>query len=261
MKYEIMPEDVHVSGLRLETQQHATNPRNTEMKTPEMLARALSGTRENSQNKENLVPEQPGSGRGRRRMVVSTSRSPLPSDYPRAPLQDITACMHALQISTSRISTRMQTHRIIPPRQSITHDSPEQERSAQEGPLQVAQTTMSIIPSPVPEQEIRGAVTREETDVQILGPGMPLMYQRRVDIHNPSTVDTVPELHQDNQVQDISTRDDSRLTERTFARFFGTVLQSGSQNEISGRDRNGSCPQQKKTSSSENTAKTLMKMR
>eukprot|EP00253_Pinus_taeda_P017750 PITA_17750 len=258
-----MPEDVHVSGLRLETQ-HTTNPRNTEMRTPEMLARVLSRARENIQNKENLVPEKPGSGRGRgrrRRMVVSTSRSPLPSDYPRAPLQDITAYMHALQRSRSRIRTRMQMHGITPSRQSITHDSPVQERSAQEGPLHLTQTTMTIIPSPGPEQEIGGAVTREETGVQDLGPGRPLMYQTRVDIYNPPTVDTVLGLHQDNQVQDISTRDDSRLTERTFARVFGTVLQSGSQNEIIGRDKNGSCPQQKKISSSKNTAKTLMKMR
>lgn len=72
--------------------------------------------------------------------------------------------------SRPRIRTRMQMHGTTR-RQSITHDSPVQERSAQEGPLQVAQATVT-----------------------------------------------------------------------------------------SGRDRNGSCPQQKKTSSSKNTAKTLMKM-
>nr|ADE76541.1 unknown [Picea sitchensis] len=292
-----MPEELHVSGLRetlhlnpsddgssnvdsdqqtqqhintgtttyhrFETHQHATNPRNTEMRTPEALARALLRARESIQNKENLVPEKPGSQRRgrRRRLVVSTSRSPLPSDYPRAPLQDITAYMHALQRSRSRTRTRMQLHGITPPRQPITHDSPVQERSAQEGPLQVEQTTTTIIPSPVPEQEIEGAVTREETDVHNLGPERPLMYQTRVDMDNSSTVDTRPGLQQDNQVQEISPRDDSRLTERTFGRAFGTVLQSGPQNEISGRDRNGSCPQPKKTSSSKNTAKTLMKMR
>eukprot|EP00253_Pinus_taeda_P005877 PITA_05877 len=245
---------------RQETHQHATNPRNTEIRTPERLARALLRARESIQNKENLVPEKPGSARRgrRRRMVVSTSRSPLPSDYPRAPLQDITDYMHTHRRSRPRIRTRMQMHGTTP-RQSITHDNPVQERPAQ-GPLQVAQATVTIIPNPVPEQEIEGAVTREETDVHNLGPGRPL-HQTRVDMDNPFTVDTVPRLHQDNQVQNISPRDDSRLTEQTFTRDFGTVLRSGPQNETSGRDRNDSCPQQKKTSSSKNTAKTLMKMR
>lgn len=44
---------------------------------------------------------------------------------------------------------------ITSPRQSITHDSPVQERSAQESPLSVAQITMIIIPTPVPEQEMK----------------------------------------------------------------------------------------------------------
>lgn len=293
-----MPEELHVSGLmqtshlnlsddggsnmdsdhqteqhintgttthfRFETHQHATNPRSTEMRTPEMLARALLRARDNIQNKENLVPEKLGSqrrGRRRRRMVVSTSRSPLPSDYPRAPLQDITAYMHALQRSRSRTRTRMQMPGNTPPRQPITHDSPVQERSAHEGTLQVAETTMTVIPSPVREQEIEGAGTREETDIQNLGPDRSLMYQPTVDMDISATVDTRPVLHQENLGQDVSPMDDSRLTEQTSARVFGTVLQSGPQNEISGRDRNGSRPQPKKTSSTKNIAKTLMTMR
>ena len=120
---------------------------------------------------------------------------------------------------------------------------------------------MTIIPSPVPEQEIEGAVTHEESDVRNLGLERSLMYQTRVDMDNPSTVDTGPGLQQDNQVQEISPRDDSRLTERTFGRAFRTVLQSGPHNEIRGRDRNGSCPQPKKTSSSKNTAKASILQR
>lgn len=249
--------------FRFETHQHATNPRSIEMRTPEMLARALLRARDNIQNKENLVPEKLGSQRRgrRRRMVVSTSRSPLPSDYPRAPLQDITAYMQALQRSRSRTRSRMQMHGNTPPRQPITHDSPVQERSAHEGTLQVAEPTMAINFSPVPEQEVEGAGTREETDIQNLGTDRSLMYQPTVDMDSSSTVDTRSVLHQENQVQDVSPRDDSRLTEQTSARVLGTVLQPWSQNDISGRDRNGSRPQPKKTSSTKNIAKALMKMR
>eukprot|EP01018_Ginkgo_biloba_P008157 Gb_40695 [translate_table: standard] len=233
------------------------------MRTPEMLARAILRARESLQNKENIVPVKPGSRRRRRR--VSTSRSPLPADYPRAPLQDITVYIHALQRSRTRARTRMQTHRLAPARQLMIRDSP-----VQESPLQETETTVTVSPRTDLQQETQlqntsGRMDSLQQETVITEPSILVgrvdsLHQETVITETSILVDTMAAPHQDNQVQNSGPMRNSSLSNSTSSRVFGTVLES--ENEINGRDPESfkNRPVSKKAPA-KNSIKPLMKMR
>ncbi|KAH9296042.1 hypothetical protein KI387_039630, partial [Taxus chinensis] len=189
-----MPEESHISRARQGTLANSSlwgttgathRPRGPETRNPEMLARALMRARDSIQNKENIVPEKPGSRRRRRRRV-STSRSPLPADYPRAPLQDITLYMHILERSRTRARARM--HGISPPRQPMIHMSAAQETPAEEQPPQETEVTMTnptlILEGPLQETE----TTMENPILVLEGP----LQHTQTTMTNPTLV---PEGH------------------------------------------------------------------
>ncbi|GLJ50763.1 hypothetical protein SUGI_1081240 [Cryptomeria japonica] len=277
------------------------------MRNPEILARALSRATESIQHKENMVPEKSRSRRRRRRRV-STSRSPLPADYPRAPLQDITLYMHILERTRTRSRDRMQMHGTTP-RQPMIHEIPpiiplQEMESAMsnptsvledplqetetaitnrgqetettmanqilvlEGPSQQSQTTIAnFIQLPedstllncvqLPEQEIDGLTTDPQTEQQNDAPESAVNHHGNIIIDSSLTTDVGLRFHHDYHIEEGRTSNVSMSSNQEHGRAFGTVLQSETWDEPSGRGTGGSRAQPKKKSS----LKPLMKMR
>ncbi|GLJ20453.1 hypothetical protein SUGI_0371980 [Cryptomeria japonica] len=275
----------HFEGICHSEQQSSSEtlhrPRHPVRRNPEMSGFLRS------QDKENMVPEKSGSRRRRRRRV-STSRSPLPADYPRAPLQDITLYMHILQRSRTRAGARMQIHGISPPRQPMIHVSPSQETDPTltlDDPLQEAEPTTAnpilVLESPLqqseptitsprqlpedstlpnfvqlPEQESHGLTTDTQTEEQNCALDRTLSHHGNIITDSSLTAEVGMVFHHDYITEEARARDVSMLANQEHGAF-GSVLQSKTWNEQSGRGRGGSHPQPKKKSS----LKQLMKMR